>query len=133
MFNNHLKIALRNILRHKGYAAINISGLTIGFACCMVILIHIQDDLSFDRFHVNGDRIYRVTRDWKRAEGGATQAANTPAAVGPNLMAEYPAVEKFTRVMFPHPQSVLISNGQKRFYEEGFYWADSTFFEVFSF
>jgi len=133
MFNNYLKIALRNILRHKGYAAINLSGLAIGIACCMVILIHIQDELSFDRFHANADRIYRVTRDWKRAEGGGTQAANTAAAVGPTLMAEYPAVEKFARVMFPHPQSVLVNNGQNRFYEEGFYWVDSTFFDVFSF
>lgn len=133
MFTNYLKIALRNVLRHKGYAALNLSGLAIGIACCMVILIHIQDELSFDRFHANADRIYRVTRDWKRAEGGGAQAANTPAAVGPNLMAEYPAVEKFARVMFPHPQSVLVSNGESRFYEEGFYWADSTFFEVFSF
>jgi putative ABC transport system permease protein len=132
MLKIYFKIALRNLLKHKGYAAINISGLAIGLACSMIILIHIYDELSFDRFHVKADRIYRVTRDWRRPDGG-TPAANTPAAIGPNLMAEYPAVEKFTRVMFPHPQSVLIGNGQNRFYETGFYWADSTFFEVFSF
>jgi len=133
MFINYLKITLRNTLRHKGHAAINLAGLAVSIACCMVIFIHIQDELSFDRFHANAARIYRVTRDWKRAEGGGTLAANTPAAVGPNLTAEYPAVEKFARVMFPHPQSVLVGNGQSRFYEEGFYWADSTFFDIFSF
>ena len=133
MLKNYLKVTFRNFRRHKTYSVINLLGLAIGLACCMVIVIHILDELGFDRFHKNADRIYRVTRDWSRAGEGGRQAANTPAAIGPNLRAEYSVVENFARIMFPFPQSVLISHGEKRFYEEGFYWADSTVFEVFSF
>ncbi len=133
MLKNYLKIAFRNFRRHRAWSFINVLGLAIGLAVCMVILLHIRDEMSFDNFHENGDRIYRVNRNWRQAEHEKNYAANAPAAISPNLKAEFPAVEQFTRVAFAFPQNVLISHGEKRFYEEGFYWADSTFFEVFSF
>ncbi|NIR50308.1 ABC transporter permease, partial [candidate division KSB1 bacterium] len=60
MFGNYLKIAFRNFLRHKGYSFINISGLVIGLTACILILLYIQDELSYDKFHQHADRIYRV-------------------------------------------------------------------------
>ena len=60
MFQNYLKIAFRNIMKHKIHAAINIFGLAIGMACCMLILFYVQDELSYDRFHEDADRIHRV-------------------------------------------------------------------------
>lgn len=62
MFKNYLKIAFRNIKIYKGYAFINISGFAIGIACCMLILIYVQHELSYDRYHKKNDRIYRVAR-----------------------------------------------------------------------
>jgi putative ABC transport system permease protein len=133
MLENYLKVALRNFFRHYGYSLINVFGLAIGLSCCLVIFVHIQDELNFDRFHEKSDRIYRIVRDWRVPGKEPSLAANSPAAVGPQLLAEFPAVENFTRIMFSHPQRVLISHAGRRFYESGFYWADSSVFEVFSF
>ncbi len=63
MIKNYIKIALRNIKRHKGYSLINIAGLAIGIACCILILLWVQDELSYDRFHENAGDIYRVIQD----------------------------------------------------------------------
>ena len=60
MFKSHLRIAVRTSWRHKGYASINVFGLAIGLACCMVILLYVRHELSFDRFHTDADRIHRV-------------------------------------------------------------------------
>lgn len=68
MFKNYLKIAFRNLLRHKIYSLINISGLAIGMACCILILLFVRDELSYDRFHENSDRIYRLTRTTKMGD-----------------------------------------------------------------
>ena len=65
MLKNYLKIAVRNIKRNKIYSFINIAGLAIGIACCLLILLYIQDELSYDRFHKNADRIYRINTDLK--------------------------------------------------------------------
>ena len=61
MLRNYLKIALRNIKKHKGYSFINITGLAVGMACCTLILLYVRDELRYDRFHENADRIYRLT------------------------------------------------------------------------
>ena len=63
MFKNYIKTALRNIVRHKGYAFINIAGLAIGMACCILIVIFVMTELSYDKFHKDGDRIYRLAMD----------------------------------------------------------------------
>ncbi len=61
MIKNYIKIALRNLLKQKGYSLINVAGLAIGMACCLLILLYVKDELSYDRYHKNIDRIYRVT------------------------------------------------------------------------
>jgi len=68
MFKNYLKIAYRNIKKHIGYSLINVAGLAIGMACCILILLFVFDELSYDKFHENHDRIYRVTRKWFNAD-----------------------------------------------------------------
>jgi putative ABC transport system permease protein len=65
MFKNYLKIALRQLGRHKGYTIINILGLAIGMACCLLILMYVQDEMSYDKFHDDGDRIYRMALERK--------------------------------------------------------------------
>jgi len=65
MFKNYLKIAVRNLLKHKTYSFINLAGLAIGIACCVLMLLFIHEEFSYDRFHVNAERIYRVGNEWQ--------------------------------------------------------------------
>ena len=132
MLRNYLKIAFRNLKKHKGFSFINIAGLAIGIACCLLILLLIRDELSFDRFHEHKDRIYRVvTQHPGQFYMGKDSMAVTQAPLAPALMAEFPEVIKATRI--DSSNEVIVSYQNKRFYENGFYWADSHFFEVFSF
>ena len=68
MLKNYLKTAIRNLWRFKGYTFINVMGLAIGMAACMLILLFVKDELSYDTYHENADRIYRVSREWKNAD-----------------------------------------------------------------
>jgi hypothetical protein len=130
MFKNHLKIAFRNLLRQKAYAIINISGLAIGMACCMFILLFVYDEMSYDRHHQNANRIYRVGLD-AVASGTAYHVAVTPAPLAPAFIAEYPEIEAIARLY--KASRVFINHENQKFYEEGFCWADSTVFQVLSF
>ena len=91
MFKNYLKIALRNIKRHKGYSFINIVGLSIGMACCIMILFWVQDELSYNKFHEKADSLYLV-RTHQHYGTETVQANGTVPALGPALKAEYPEV-----------------------------------------
>jgi putative ABC transport system permease protein len=130
MLKNHLKIAVRNLLRHKAYSFINIFGLAIGLACCTFILLYVRDELSYDRHHENADRIYRVGLD-AAVNGTVYHVAMTSAPLAPTFIAEYPEIEAITRLY--KVNRVLINHENQKFYEEGFYWADSTVFQVLSF
>jgi putative ABC transport system permease protein len=93
MFKNYLKIALRNILKHKVYSLINIFGLAIGMACSILILLWVRDELSYDRFHQNADRIYRVTREWKNRDGETSlHLARVAPPIGPLLKNDFPNI-----------------------------------------
>ena len=98
MFSNYIKIAIRNILHHKVYSIINIAGLSVGMACSILILLWVQYELSFDRYHENADRIYRLTEHWNV---GATRekwaVTNWPA--GPTFQREFSEVIKAVRFM----------------------------------
>jgi hypothetical protein len=89
MIKNYFKIAFRNIRRHKGYSFINIAGLAIGMACTILILIWIQDELAYDRFHEKGDNIYRVIVE---DEQGSQYAGTCPIPLGPRAEQSYPEV-----------------------------------------
>ena len=131
MLKNYLKIALRNILRHKGYSLINVLGLAIGMACCILILLYVQDELSYDRYHENADRVYRLATD--RIVGDKSiQSAQTPTAWGPALVSDYSEVVSMVRFKTPNSRW-LIKYEEKEFWEKGFFFADSTVFDIFSY
>jgi putative ABC transport system permease protein len=130
LFENYLKVAWRNIIRHKGYSFINVFGLAVGLTCCMLIFLYVRQELSFDTFHRRADRIYRFTLESSEPEG-KTVDAPTPSPAAPILKSEFPEIQKITRIYFAG--SKLMASGQKRFYEKGVIFADADFFDIFTF
>ena len=131
MFRNYLTIAIRNLLRYKGYSAINVLGLAIGLACGVLILLYVQDELSYDQYHEKKDRIYRLVESATVA-GRSIEAAVTPAPWAPVLAKDYPVIEQITRIKPPNSRW-LIQYNENRFYERYFVFADSSVFEIFTF
>ncbi len=130
MLTNYLKIALRNLMKHKVYTFINIAGLSVGIACCLFIALFIGNELRYDRFHNNGSRIYRVLRQ-SDMNGKKAGVPWTSGPYAPALKNDFPAeVQYAVRAM---PDNALISYGDKSFIEKKILFADSTFFRVFSF
>jgi putative ABC transport system permease protein len=129
MFFNYLKTSIRNLLRYKGYTLINIAGMTLGLAAAILILLFVLDELSYDRFHKDADRIYRVSVQAK-VQGPELHAAVSCVPIGPTLVKEQPGVEQYTR-LFTFAGDPLVRNGDKTFVEDGFVYADSTFFDIF--
>jgi putative ABC transport system permease protein len=129
MFKNYLKIAFRNIIKHKGFSFINIVGLAIGIACSILILRFVTYELSYDKFHEKADRIYRVA---VRASVGDTKINQTysSAITFLKLLEEFPEIE--TGVKFTNNGRTPVLVDKKTFYESRFFSVDSTFFYVFS-
>jgi putative ABC transport system permease protein len=129
MLYNYFKTAMRNLWKNKGFSAINILGLAIGLATCLLILIFVTDELSYDRFNENADRIYRLDGDIKFG-GKRFIVAQSPAPAGPTLLREYPEVVKEVRMR--KNGGMLVRKGNQNFKEESVILADSTLFDVFS-
>ncbi|SHN12181.1 ABC transporter permease [Chitinophaga sp. CF418] len=138
MLKNYLKIAWRNMLRKKAYSAINITGLAIGITCCILITLYVQDELSYDRYNTNFDKIYRVLHAYRNPKDVDRNSSPAPedyqvwgnAPVAPTLAADFPEIKKIVR--FTSPNTFLLEHGERRFQEEGFVFTDSTVFDVFS-
>lgn len=136
MIYNYFKIAYRNLLKKKAYSFINIFGLGLGMACCFMIFMFVQDELSFDTYHEKGDRIYRLTHGRLPAEGQPENTGANPfwvwgnAPVGPAMQSFFPEIEKV--VQFSGRVDILLSQGENSFQEEGVFFMDSTVFDVFS-
>ncbi len=130
MIRNYFTIAARNLLRHPAYTIINIAGLAIGMAACMLILMHILDELSYDRYHPQADRIYRIVNDVD-SSGQTVRTACSPPAWGPALKREFPVVEDFVR-MRGTGTAWLITQGDVRFYERKIIWAEASLFDMFA-
>ncbi len=128
MLKNYLKVALRNITRHKGYSFINIAGLAIGMACCILIMLWVQDELSYDRFHKNSDNIYRVYEKSLHTDGISYSSA-TPGPVAPGLADMASEIKDFARV---YNDNILVEYDQKGFSLYGAV-VDSSFLNMFSF
>jgi ABC-type antimicrobial peptide transport system permease subunit len=129
MIQNYLKITLRNIKRHKGYSFINIAGLSIGLACSIIILLWVQDELSFDRFHENADRIQRIVADWEKYNWDGFDKVPGPLALAINE--EIPSILQVARISECSRQVFKYKNNV--FYENNGIIADPSLFKIFSF
>ncbi|MCE7039068.1 ABC transporter permease [Dyadobacter sp. CY312] len=126
MFKNYVKIAWRNIVRQKAYSLLNISGLSVGMACSILILLWVQNELSYDRFNADADRLFRMTCD-----AGGFKAAVTPVGMAHGLQQQMPQIEASVRIS---KQAVsLFEAGEKKFEEKNVFFADSNFLQVFSY
>jgi putative ABC transport system permease protein len=130
MFKNYFKIAFRNMLKYKSYSFINITGLAVSLACALLILLWIQDEKSFDSFHKDVDRIYRIVFETK-APNATHKSATTTGALAIALRNDFPQVEKVARVL-PQPRKIVQSTHDKRFTENNFFIVDEDFFEIFT-
>lgn len=130
MLQNYLKIAIRNLFKHKGYSLINILGLALGMTCCMLIMLFVLDELSYDRFHEKADSIYRLNWDfkWSNQEG---IGPGTPPPLAAALVNEIPEIVTATRIF---PVADLITRCEdKVFNQSGILGVDANFFQVFGF
>ncbi|MCJ8210835.1 ABC transporter permease [Mucilaginibacter sp. RS28] len=129
MIRNYIKIAFRNMARHKGYFAINVFGLAIGLAVCLMISLFVIDELSYDKYNVNADRIYRVN-SFIRINGSGEVSRDSPAPLAGKLMSDYPDVEQVTRIT--NGGNMLVLKGNETFVEPNAFFADPNIFKVFS-
>ncbi len=125
MLKNYLTVACRNLLRYKGYSFLNIAGLATGMACSMLILLWVRDEWSYDRFHSNADRLYRVV-----AHASGIDASICSAPLPPAMAAQMPEVAGMARLQ---RASHLFSVGDRSFTEENIYYADSSLLGLFHF
>ncbi len=131
MVRNNLKIALRNLRKHAGYTFINVSGLAVGMAACLFILLYVRSELSYDDYHIAADRLYRVNLHGRLA-GHEVSTANTCAPMAAALKSGYREVVNSTRLDDSN-QDVLVTTPDNRSYHEArVMFADSTFFDLFS-
>lgn len=131
MFRNYLKTAWRNLWKHKTFSAINLFGLTVGLTCCLLIALYIQHELSYDNFELKRHRIARVIMEYQFAGSNASTKGNfTSVRVAPVLKQTFPEVESAVKMM---SYERVVKYGDKLINERKFMYADSTFFDIFSF
>ncbi len=130
MIRNYITTAIRNLFKHKGYSLVNVIGLTLGLAGCVLMLLYIRYETSYDDYHLKKDRMYRVEVEnvWN---GRASKIATTPSAWGPVLLTDYPSIEKLTRLRpLLEQQPVQLEDRSLR--GRASFFADSTLFDVFT-
>jgi len=127
MLKSYFKIALRNLFRQKSYSFINIAGLAIGMACCLIIFLYVRTSLSYDTHHKRADDIYRVVSEFKNSER-EKWITLTPPMLAPTLVKSFPEVDQAARMMIL--PALLVQNGEKKFFEANFYIADSSILQV---
>jgi putative ABC transport system permease protein len=131
MIKNYLRVAARNLIKHKGYAFLNIMGLAVGIAASVLIFLYVADELSYDSFHENADRIYRITADWSNQGDSRIHQLGTPHVLAKTIREKYPQVESLTQLSGPF--AVVYKYREAAFKEIGVFAADPSVFEVFSF
>src|SRR5687768_14602741 len=128
MLSNFFKTAGRNILKYKAYSLINFLGLTSGLALALLILTYVRSEISFDKFHEKGDRLYRISY---RAPNGL-ELASTPPPIAPVMKDFFPEVEQAARV-YGRNVSISMPDGEVSFEERGVFFADSAIMQMFTF
>lgn len=130
MLFNYLKITLRKLQREKLYALINISGLAIAVACCVILGLYLRSELTYDRYQKNHDRIFRLEREFN-INGKISRYAINSTVIGPMLQEDYPEVQDSVRLR-PNLQPILIRHGDDAYYWDRTYTADDNVFEFFT-
>ena len=128
MFKNYIKVTLRNLTKHKAYSFINISGLAVGLACCILIFLWVQDEWSYDRYHEHADRVYRISYGEREGET-VERIAFSPFAAAPILTEEIPEIVAFSRLQW-HQGLFMIE--EEAFEETDIFYVDPDFFAIFS-
>ncbi len=131
MLWDHIRSAVRGLRRHRAHAVINVGGLAIGLAATFAILVFIAHETSYDRHHERADRIYRIAVERVQPHAVIRSAA-TPRPLAAALEAQIPEVERSTRLSRERAEQVLLRHGSESFFEDRFFFADSSVFEVFS-
>ncbi len=129
MIENYFKVAWRNLIQKKSYSLLNLGALAIGMACSILILLWVQNELSYDEFHENSDHMYRLTSD----AGGGFHAAVSPAGMRDGLPDNMPEIKAVVRLFQPESGTTLLNVGNKRFEEKRVFYTDPDFLEMFSF
>ena len=134
MFKNYLKIALRNLLRHKAFTFINLSGLAIGLACCIIIFMFVRSQTGHDQYHTLKDRLYRLTLKVEGLKTGEFwQGATSSIVWAPALKKDYPEIEAFCRVLdAAEERPFVIKIGEKEFSERKVVFADASALALFT-
>ena len=129
MFKNYLKVALRNLWKNKGFSALNIIGLATGLAVCLLIVLYVKDELSYDKYNVNANRIYRLDADIF-FNGTQFTASVSPDPLAPALVRDYPEIEQMVRLNYQG--DILIKKDNQNVKDHNAVFADSTFFKMFT-
>lgn len=130
MLRNYLKIAWRNLWKHRGFSFINITGVAVGLACFLLIALYVRDELRYDRFHANADRIYRLTRTFLTDGKPTLLLAQAAPPFGPLVKQDFPEAEEVVRLL---DNNGLLRYGEQTFNEENMFFAEANVFRVFSF
>ena len=130
MFKYYFVIVYRNLLRNKTYSAINISGLSIGLASCLLIVLYVLSELNYDEFHPQAENIYRVTNH-RILSNTSDNLTTTPLPLGPVITSEFEEVENYVRLL--NEIEPIIKYEDKLFVEKKFFFTDPSFFEVFGY
>ena len=133
MFKNYIKITFRNFLKNKSFSIINISGLALGIACTIMILLFVQDELSYDQYHANKDKIIRFTRDWKNQNGEINLAlARVAPPFAPLLKNDFPnIIEEIVRVKSDYKTKLKVQD--EYYIDDNFFWAEGSYFKIFDY
>ncbi|HEY9116956.1 MAG TPA: ABC transporter permease, partial [Roseivirga sp.] len=131
MYKNYFKIAFRNLLKYKGYSFINITGLALGMAACLLILLFVNNEISFDGFHQQKAQIYRLDEVQRFGAVSEQKVALSMFPMGPNMLADYPEVVNFTR--YWSSGRTLVDYNNKQVYMDNLVRVDTSFLQMFDF
>ena len=127
---NYIVVALRNLRRERLYAAINIAGLSLGIACCLILGLFLRSELTYDRYHVQHEHIFRIVNEFTTNSTAHTFAI-TSRSLAPMLAADYPQIRKFARFQPVSVQgAVAIHHGNDTYFWPNAYYVDPTVFDI---
>lgn len=136
MVKNYSRVALRNLLRQKGYSFINFAGLTLGMACCLLLFQYVAFETSFDQFNTKKDQLYRALSRYTRGDGMEGISATSVLGFGPTVAQEVPGIVRYTRILPNYGGAVLSNQGAsdpRTFTEDHMLFVDTTFFSMFDY